>query len=46
MKADPVIFNLARYLTELTLVSYRMTRFAQSNIAASALYLSLKMTKH
>lgn len=46
MKADPVIFNLARYLTELTLVSYRMTRFAQSNIAASALYLALKMTKH
>jgi hypothetical protein len=28
MKADGVIFNLARYLIELSLVSYRMTRFA------------------
>jgi cyclin B len=46
MKADSVIFNLARYLIELSLVNYRMTRFAQSNIAAAALYLALKMTKH
>jgi cyclin B len=46
MKADSVIFNLARYLIELSLVNYRMTRFSQSNIASAALYLALKMTKH
>lgn len=46
MKADPVIFNLARYLIELSLVSYRMIRFSQSNLAGAALYLALKMTKH
>ncbi len=44
-KADPIIFNLSRYLIELSLVSYKMTKFTPSNLAASALYLSLKMTK-
>jgi hypothetical protein len=46
LKADAVIFNLARYLIELGLVNYKTVRFAQSNLAASALYLSLKMTKN
>jgi len=46
LKADAVIFNLARYLMELGLVNYKTVRFAQSNLAASALYLSLKMTKN
>ena len=44
-KADTLIFNMSRYLMELALVHYKMTKFRSSNIAASALYLSLKMTK-
>ena len=44
-KADNLIFNLSRYLIELSLVNYRMLRFSASNLAASSLYLSLKMTK-
>ena len=31
---------------ELGLVNYRTIRFANSNLAASALYLALKMTKN
>ena len=46
LKADTLIFNLSRYLLELALVSYKMVRYSNSNLAASALYLSLKMTKH
>ena len=45
-KSDEMIFNLSRYLIELSLVSYRMLKFTGSNLAASALYLSQKMTKH
>lgn len=30
---------------ELSLVSYKMNKYQGSNLAASALYLSLKMTK-
>lgn len=45
-KADPLIFNLSRYLIELSLVSYKMLRFTNSNLAASSLYLAMKMTKH
>ena len=44
-KADQMILNLSRYLLELCLVSYKMIKYSGSNIAASALYLSLKMTK-
>jgi hypothetical protein len=44
-KVDSMILNLSRYLLELCLVSYKMNRFLGSNLAASALYLSLKMTK-
>lgn len=45
-KADSMIMNLSRYLLELCLVNYKMLRYTNSNLAASALYLSLKMTKH
>ena len=45
VKSDSLVFNLARYLIELSLVNYRMLRFSASNLASSALYLSLKMTK-
>lgn len=45
-KIDPLIFNLSRYLLELSLVNYKMLKYNQSNLASSALYLSLKMTKH
>jgi hypothetical protein len=41
-----MIFNLSRYLIELSLVTYRMLKFTGSNLAASALYLSQKMTKN
>ena len=40
-----VIFNLSRYLIELSLVNYKLLKYTNSNLAASALYLSLKMTK-
>ena len=43
---DSLIFNLSRYLIELSLLSCKMLRFSNSNLAASALYLSLKMTRH
>lgn len=45
MKVDDTIFNLARYLLELSLVNYKMLKFKSSNLAASAIYLALKMTK-
>ena len=45
-KTDMVIFNLSRYLIELSLVNYKMLKYTNSNLAASALYLSLKMTKN
>ena len=45
-KADNLIFNLSRYLIELSLVNYKMLKYTASHIAASAMYLSLKMTKH
>ena len=43
---DSLIFNLSKYLIELSLVSYKMLKYTNSNLAASALYLSLKMTKN
>jgi hypothetical protein len=44
-KSEPLIFNLSRYLIELSLLHCKILRFANSNLAASALYLSLKMTR-
>ncbi len=45
-KVDRLIFNLSRYLIELSLLHCRMLKYYNSNLAASALYLSLKMTRH
>lgn len=45
-KVESLIFNLSRYLIELSLLNCKSLRFSNSNIAASALYLSLKMTRH
>lgn len=45
MKVDDYVFNLSRYLLELSLINYKMIKFRNSNIAASALYLSMKMNK-
>lgn len=45
-KVEPLIFNLSRYLIELSLLNSKMLRFSNSNLAASALYLSLKMTRN
>ena len=44
-KGDTLIFNLAKYLIELSLVSYKALKYSPSNLASSALYLALKMTK-
>ena len=44
-KGDTLIFNLAKYLIELSLVSYKTLKYSPSNIASSSLYLALKMTK-
>lgn len=43
-KANELVVNMARYLIELSLVHYKMMKYSNSNLAASALYLSLKMT--
>ena len=43
---DTLLFNLSRYLLELSMVSYRMLKYTPSNLASSAIYLSLKMTKN
>jgi len=45
-KTEPLIFNLSKYLIELALVNYKMIQYSHSNLASSALYLSLKMTKN
>ena len=44
-KSDELIFNLSKYLIELSLVSTKTIKYPNSNVAASAIYLSLKMTK-
>jgi Cyclin, C-terminal domain len=41
-----MVLNLSQYLCELALVNCKMLKFSNSNIAASSLYLTLKMTKH
>ncbi len=42
-QADTPMFNLTRYLIELPLIEYRMLKYSQSNISASALYLAHKI---
>jgi hypothetical protein len=40
---SPRLWNLARYLIELPLIEQRMLKYTPSNIAASAVYLGLKI---
>ncbi len=42
---DDYLFNMSKYLLELSLVQYRMNQYSASEIAAGALYLSMKMLK-
>lgn len=42
-QVTPKQFSLAQYLIELPLIEYRMLKYTPSNVAASALYLSLKI---
>jgi hypothetical protein len=44
-QSEPFILNMARYLLELSLVEYRMLVHRPSVLAASALYLALKIVK-
>jgi len=44
-ESDPFIFNMARYLLEISLVDYKMLKHHPSLLAASALYLSQKIVK-
>jgi hypothetical protein len=43
--ADDIIINLSRYLIELPLIEYKMLKYQPSMIAASAVYLSMKILK-
>ncbi len=43
VSGDALLFNLSRYLIELPLIEYRMLRYSPSNIAASAVFLALKI---
>jgi len=42
---DERTYALAKYLTELSLLEYRILKYTPSNIAASALYLACKILK-
>lgn len=42
---DEYSFNLARYITELSLVEYKLLKYKPSNIAASALYIAQRQLK-
>jgi cyclin B len=44
-EADEKIFNLSRYLIELSLVEYRMLKHPPSMLASAALFLSMKILK-
>lgn len=44
-ESDPFILNMARYLLELSLVEYKMLVHSSSILAASALYLAMKIVK-
>lgn len=43
--SDQFILNMSKYLLELALVQYRMNVYSPSEVAASAMYLSMKMIK-
>jgi len=42
---DDRVFNLSRYLIELSLVEYRMLKHHPSMLASAALFLSMKILK-
>ena len=42
---DKRVYNLGLYLLELSLVDYKFIKYLPSNLAASALYLCLKVFK-
>lgn len=44
-QADERVFNLSRYLIELSLVEYRMLKHHPSMLASAALFLSMKIMK-
>jgi len=44
-ESEPFILNMARYLLELSLVEYKMLSHTSSILAASALYLAMKIVK-
>jgi len=44
-ESEPFILNMARYLLELSLVEYKMLGHTSSILAASALYLAMKIVK-
>lgn len=44
-EADDRVFNLSRYLIELSLVEYRMLKHHPSMLASAALFLSMKILK-
>lgn len=44
-EADERVFNLSRYLNELSLVEYRMLKHHPSMLASAALFLSMKILK-
>jgi cyclin B len=44
-QADERVFNLSRYLMELSLVEYRMLKHHPSMLASAALFLSMKILK-
>lgn len=44
-EADERVFNLSRYLIELSLVEYRMLKHHPSMLASAALFLSMKILK-
>jgi len=44
-KSDAVVFNYARYLSELTLIEIKMHKWVPSLIAASSIYVAKKVLK-
>ena len=44
-RSDALVFNLARYLIELTVIDLKMYRFTPSLIAASGLYAAKKILR-
>lgn len=45
VQVEPLFMNLSKYFLELCLVDYQMLQHSPSLLAASALYLALKMAK-